>query len=71
MPDQPKTFKTVQESSGKGGKKMKRFIIIAMILASMVLCVALVHAEPSPKVLLIPRQGNSRDIELMLTKEVV
>jgi ribonuclease Z len=70
VPDQPKTFKTVQASSGKGGKKMKRFMIIAMILASMVLCVVPAHAEPSPKVLLIPREGNSRDIELMLTKEI-
>ena len=49
---------------------MKRYIIIAMILVSMVLCVALVHAEPGPKVLLIPREGNSGNLELMLTKEV-
>jgi putative intracellular protease/amidase len=49
---------------------MKRYIIISMILVSMVLCVALVHAEPGPKVLLIPREGHSGDLELMLTKEV-
>jgi hypothetical protein len=48
---------------------MKRYIIISMILVSMVLCVALVHAEPGPKVLLIPREGHSGDLELMLTKE--
>lgn len=52
------------------GKKMKRFIIIVMILASMAVCVAIAHAEPGSKVLLIPREGNSRDLELMLTKEV-
>jgi putative intracellular protease/amidase len=49
---------------------MKRYIIVAMILVSMVLCVALVHAEPGPKVLLIPREGASVNPELMLTKEV-
>ena len=49
---------------------MKRFIIIVAILASMALWIALAHAEPSPKVLLIPREGSSGDIELMLTKEV-
>jgi putative intracellular protease/amidase len=49
---------------------MKKFIIIAMILASMAVGVALVHGEPSPKVLLIPREGGSADIELMLTKEI-
>ena len=49
---------------------MKRFIIIAAILVGMAVCVAPAHAERGPKVLLIPREGNSRDIELMLTKEV-
>jgi len=70
VPDQPKTFKTVQESSGKGGKQMKRFITIVMILVSMAAWVALAHAEPKSKVLLIPREGNSGDLDLMLTKEV-
>jgi len=49
---------------------MKRFTIIVAILASMALWVAHIQAEPGPKVLLIPREGSSGDIELMLTKEV-
>jgi len=49
---------------------MKRFIIIVMILASMTVCLALAQAEPSPKVLLIPREGSPRNLEFMLTKEV-
>jgi putative intracellular protease/amidase len=49
---------------------MKRFIIIVTILASMAVWVASAHAGPKSKVLLIPREGDSGDIELMLTKEV-
>ena len=49
---------------------MKRFTIIIAILASMAVWVAHIQAEPGPKVLLIPREGNSVPIELMLTKEV-
>jgi len=49
---------------------MKRFLIIVAILLSVVVCGALAHAEPGPKVLLIPREGYSYDLELMLTKEV-
>jgi len=49
---------------------MKRFLIIVAILLSMVVCGAFAHAEPGPKVLLIPREGYSQDIKLMLTKEV-
>jgi putative intracellular protease/amidase len=49
---------------------MKRFIIIVTILVSMAAWVALAHAEPKSKVLLIPREGSSRNLELMLTKEV-
>ncbi|MHC4756837.1 MAG: DJ-1/PfpI family protein [Planctomycetota bacterium] len=49
---------------------MKRFITIVTILVSIATWVALAHAEPKSKVLLIPREGNSGDLELMLTKEV-
>ncbi len=49
---------------------MKRFTIIVAILASMAVWVAHIQAEPGPKVLLIPREGTSGNIELMLTKEV-
>lgn len=49
---------------------MKRFIIIVTILVSMAAWVGLAHTEPKSKVLLIPREGESGDIELMLTKEV-
>lgn len=49
---------------------MKRFIIIVTILAGMAVWVAFAHAEPKSKVLLIPREGTSRNLELMLTKEV-
>ena len=36
----------------------------------MAVCLALAQTKPSPKVLLIPREGRSNDLELMLTKEV-
>ena len=49
---------------------MKRLVVIVAILASMVVWVAHIQAEPTSKVLLIPREGNSGDLELMLTKEV-
>jgi putative intracellular protease/amidase len=49
---------------------MKRFIIVVTILVNMTAWVALSHAEPKSRVLLIPREGNSRNLELMLTKEV-
>jgi putative intracellular protease/amidase len=49
---------------------MKRFLIIVAILLSMVVCGVFAHAEPGPKVLMIPREGYSQDIELMLTKDV-
>ena len=49
---------------------MKRFIIIVAILVSMAVYGALAHAESGSKALLMPREGNSRDTELMLTKEV-
>jgi putative intracellular protease/amidase len=49
---------------------MKRFLIIVTILLSMAVCGALAHAESGSKVLLMPREGISNDIDLMLTKEV-
>jgi len=49
---------------------MKRFITVMTILVSMAVWVGLAHTEPKSKVLLIPREGESGDIELMLTKEV-
>ncbi len=49
---------------------MKRFIIIVAILVSIAVCGALAHAEGGSKVLLIPREGYSQDIKLMLDKEV-
>ena len=49
---------------------MKRFIIIVAILVSIALCGALAHAEGGSKVLLIPREGYSADIEYMLWNEV-
>jgi putative intracellular protease/amidase len=54
----------------QGGKKMKRFIIVLTILVTMAAWVALAYAEPKSKVLLIPREGTSRNLELMLTEEV-
>jgi putative intracellular protease/amidase len=49
---------------------MKRFLIIVAILLSMVVSGVFAHAEPGPKVLMIPREGYSADIKLMLAKEV-
>jgi putative intracellular protease/amidase len=49
---------------------MKRFAIIVMVLTSVTVCPALAQTKPGPKVLLIPREGRSYDLELMLTKEV-
>lgn len=49
---------------------MKRFIIVLTILVTMAAWVALAYAEPKSKVLLIPREGTSRNLELMLTEEV-
>ncbi len=49
---------------------MKRFIIIVAILLSMAVFGILVPAEGGPKVLLIPREGDSKHKKLALTKEV-
>jgi putative intracellular protease/amidase len=49
---------------------MKKSIIIVAILAGMMVWAANIQAESKAKILLIPREGRSGDIELMLTKEV-
>ncbi len=49
---------------------MKRFIVVVTILLGMAVWIAPAHGGPKSKVLLIPREGTSRNLELMLTKEV-
>jgi putative intracellular protease/amidase len=54
----------------KRGGKMKRMMRISLILASFAVCYNLSHAGDGAKVLMIPREGSSSNLELMLTKEV-
>jgi putative intracellular protease/amidase len=54
----------------KGGGKMKRMMRILLILASFAVGYNLSHAGDGAKVLMIPRDGVSSNLELMLTKEV-
>jgi putative intracellular protease/amidase len=49
---------------------MKRFIIIVTILLSIVVFAIHVPAEGGPKVLLIPREGDTKHEKRALTKEV-
>jgi hypothetical protein len=59
---------------------MKKFSVFAAIFLLIAVCICLssyntivptkAYAESKAKVLLIPREGYSADIELMLTKEI-
>jgi len=53
---------------------MKRIITFMAIVLFIAVCISLIptqsFAQSRPKVLLIPREGGSRDIEFMLEKEV-
>ena len=59
---------------------MKRFIIVIAVVMSMAVCICFsshyslgltkAYAGGQPKVLMIPREGFSQDIKLMLNKEV-
>jgi len=59
---------------------MKRFTILIAVFVSMAVCISFslyystiptkAFAESGSKVLLIPREGYSQDIDLMLTREV-
>ena len=53
---------------------MRRIITFVAISVCIVVCISLIptqsFAQSRPKVLLIPREGGSRDIEFMLEKEV-
>jgi len=53
---------------------MKRIIIFVAISVCIVVCISLIptqsFAQGRPKILLIPREGYSADIQLMLQKEV-
>ncbi len=49
---------------------MKRFSFLVAILLSLVMISATVEAQSISQVLLIPREGESSDLDLMLKKEV-
>ena len=53
---------------------MKRIITFVAITVCIVVCISLIptqsFAQTRPKVLIIPREGYSGDIQLMLEKEV-
>ena len=49
---------------------MKRILIILAILVSGIVCGTLAMGQNIPQVLMIPREGKSLDLDLMLSKEV-
>ena len=49
---------------------MKRISFIVAILLSLVMISAIAGAQSTFQVLLIPREGESPNLDLMLTKEV-
>jgi putative intracellular protease/amidase len=49
---------------------MKRLMIILAIFLSVLMFASLAKGENTPQVLLIPREGLSPDLDLMLTEEV-
>ncbi len=49
---------------------MKRLLFIVGILLNLVMISAMAEAQTISKVLLIPREGESANLDLMLTKEV-
>lgn len=51
-------------------KKIKRISFIVAILLSLVMISAIAEAQSISQVLLIPREGKSGDLDLMLKKEV-
>jgi hypothetical protein len=51
-------------------KKMKRISFMVGILLSLVMISATAEAQRVSQVLLIPREGESGDLDLMLKKEV-
>jgi|MudIll2142460700_1097286.scaffolds.fasta_scaffold89248_2 putative intracellular protease/amidase len=50
--------------------QMKRLSFIMAILLSLMMISAIAEAQGTPKVLLIPREGRSTNLDLMLSKEV-
>jgi putative intracellular protease/amidase len=51
-------------------KKMNRISITAAILLSLVMISATAEAQSTSKVLMIPREGKSANLDLMLSKQV-
>jgi protease I len=51
-------------------KKVKRILFMLAILLSLVMISAIAEAQSISQVLLIPREGKSGDLDLMLNKEV-
>ena len=51
-------------------KKIKRILFMVTVLLSLMMISAIAEAQSASKVLMIPREGRSADLDLMLTKEV-